>query len=82
MFSRMPYKHLDEQLCRWKLLIGITLQQRFFFESKKTHFSRLFSRFRPQMKEKGSLESPYPISYYLSIEVSSISLAFKLTDTE
>jgi len=49
LFHRLPPKRVDEQLCRWKLLIGTNLQQSFIISEWKIRFSR----FRAQNEGEG-----------------------------
>jgi len=76
--SRLPSEHLDEQLCRWKL-IGTTQQPIFIICMCKIRLFVFSTLYDPQMRGKRwswglifvSLEGPYTIS--LSNEVISIS---------
>jgi len=76
---------VDDQLYRWKLLIGTTLQRS---TGKCTIQCFLLSRFRPQMKGKarswavhfGVVMKPIGLSYfliglYLNTEVMSMSIS-------
>jgi len=71
-FSQLISKHLDEQLRRWKLLIGTTLQQSFIiFWKWKIQFLPFLHVLTPQMRRKRfswglilvSMENPCQISY-------------------
>jgi len=55
-FSRLPFKHIDEELWRWKMLIETTLQESSIIWEWKTRLLACSFMFQPpsRMKEEGA----------------------------